>query len=139
MKRAALWLLLLNGFAWAQEVDASNAYCIEYLPLPSNYPPLARNAFVQGEVQVIATVGAGGGLGVVNIQTAGLRFNLVRALIEDALLKARFRKDCQSKSVTLVFHFQLEEPRSDDGRISVVFGYPNRFTLRARQPLMHVD
>jgi TonB family protein len=140
---------LLLGLVWlfpgsAQQTepaaptqDATNTACAEKIGLPV-YPPLARQARIEGTLSVTVEVGTNGAVERISAQS---HVNNDRAqailltAIETSLRKSQFRSDCAGKRLVLEFEFRLTGDPYDRQTQEVAFGYPNRFFITARPPI----
>lgn len=107
----------------------SGIECLERLEVP-NYPPLPRQARIQGTLTVRVQLSDQGTVKSVESAFKGIsgRTNaLFEADAEKAMRDSRFSKACTNRRVTLIFHFEFRET---EGPL-FAFGPPNEFWVRA--------
>jgi hypothetical protein len=109
-----------------------NMSCVERLRMPL-YPRLAEAARISGSVMAVVTLTSEGSIQKTDFEfgdaTATAR-RLFSPAIEQALRLSAFKKNCGSKLVQLVFHFELgQNPDPNNLPQSVAFGYPNQFWI----------
>jgi len=109
----------------------SNISCIERMDLPA-YAPVARLARIEGVLTASVTLSPGASVQDVksDVRTRDSRI-LLWSLVEEVLRKARYRADCGSRTVTLVFRFQIAGKSAADGAPKYAFGGPNQFWVIA--------
>jgi hypothetical protein len=136
----ALGLIVAHAQGQAAQAitDADNVQCVVRLQMPT-YPPLARQAQVQGTVETIVVLGADGALDRIDTTThvpVNERVGrILSAPVEAALRKAQYRRECANKRIPLVFHFSITGDPNDRQQHEVEYGYPNNFWITTR-PLL---
>jgi TonB family protein len=136
---------LLVGMASGQSINPpqaeSNVACIERLEAP-RYPPLATQARIQGTITVSVFLTTGGKVAKVETEAVS-KYSQAKSLLGTPVWKvireATFQPDCSGKTVTMVFHFDLEGTSPVDRKASVSFGYPNIFWIVAEAPLVQPE
>ena len=135
-------LYMLPAFAQpipsTSATDNTNMACVEHLQIPT-YPPLARQARLAGTLVVTVELSADATVRNVTAESK-LNNNGARIVLERPteiyLRKSQFSKECAGKTVVLLFEFQINGDPNDRQQQEVAFGYPNRFFITARPPLM---
>ena len=142
--RAGLLILFALAPANAQRMseitdseahEITNSYCLENVRFPS-YPPLARQARLQGTLVVTVSLGRDATVETVSAE-AHLNNDRAKSVlltpIEIVLKKSsQFRRDCGGKQVVLVYEFRLTGDPYDGQQQEIAFGYPNRFWITSR-------
>jgi len=137
--RALLISLLIGScglYAQAAPDTLANGRCIERLELPA-YPKLADMARLQGTLTATVALTRGGSIEKLTVGIGGAsevsKNKFFQPAVEEAIRGSVFRRDCDGKSVILIFNFVLGEKL--DPRMS--FGYPNRFWISAPAKLVN--
>jgi TonB family protein len=94
------------------------------------YPPLARNARIQGDVVLVAYIGADGSVSI-PIRKSG--HPLLLQVAEDNLKKWKFQPG-ESQEMEITYHFKLREPPSYDPPTECAFDLPDSVTVSAQVP-----
>jgi hypothetical protein len=129
----ALVFLSWAAFAQSSSETESNMYCVERMQMPV-YPKLADAARVSGTLKATVTLDSNGSIHQPIITDMGNASATAKRLfppvIQEAIRRSRFRKNCAGKSVTFVFYFMLSE-ELDPNHLpqTISYGYPNRFWI----------
>jgi TonB family protein len=94
------------------------------------YPPLARNARIQGDVVLIAYIGSDGS---VSIPTRKSGHPILLQVAEDNLKKWKFQPG-ESQEMEITYHFKLREPPTYDSTTECAFDLPDSVTVFAHEP-----
>ncbi len=115
----------------------TNIACVERLEIPT-YPILAKQARIAGAITANLTVRANGSAQSVTLTTeSGTRLHpILRPSVEESVGASSFAKACAGKTVTLVFHFEIDEKLSVKQQPVASFGYPNHFWITAPSTLV---
>ncbi len=119
-----------NALAQTESVAKFNIDCIERLEIPE-YPQLPRQIRLQGTQTVLVVLSDRAS--VLRIESdfrteAGRTNTYFKAAAEDAIKHSFFFGKCASKTVTLVFHYELSDVGSTNSPFA--FEYPNHFWIR---------
>ena len=98
--------------------------CAELIERPPTYPPLARTAFIHGEVKVHFDVGDNGK--PINLVLEG--HPLLKGTVQAAINKTTLAADC-SGGVDLIYRFVISTEVSPEPHTSVAFNPPNEFLI----------
>jgi len=122
------WLLAIaiSAASMAQDVDNTNTSCIKRLEMPT-YPALAKSAQITGTVRASIALDTEAKTQKVETSFASRSLAMFDASINLALQKSNFRKDCASKTVRIVFHFEIAGRPADDPKVTIAYGYPDEF------------
>ncbi|MEO5924138.1 MAG: energy transducer TonB [Bryobacteraceae bacterium] len=121
-------LVFAMASAAAQELSGSNMACVRSMSAPT-YPPIARQARVQGIVTVRIVVSKSGD---VEKQTVdGPR------ILQQALGEWQFDPGCEGKTVTLRLEFLLDGGRSGSGDATYRWIAPNMFLISGPTPFIN--
>lgn len=128
-------LMVLSCAAFAQSGSGteSNMNCVERMEMPV-YPKLAEAARISGTLKATVTLDSDGAIRQPIVTDFGsapaTAKRLFPPVVQEALRRSRFRKDCGGKSVTFVFTFALSEELNPNHLLQTVsWGYPNRFWI----------
>jgi TonB family protein len=91
------------------------------------YPPLPRNARIQGDAVLIVHIGSDGS---VSIPTRKSGHPLLLQVAEDNLKKWKFQPG-ESQEMEITYHFKLSEKPSDYAPTECAFDLPNSVTIFA--------
>lgn len=119
-----------NCLAQDQGEPTNTTRCVERLEMPE-YPPLPRQARVQGKQTVSVVLAERGSVVRINSDfhtPAGRSNTYFNAAAEKAIRTSRFSPNCAGKTVTVVFHYELDEVGAE--RSGFAYGYPNHFWIR---------
>ena len=108
----------------------SNMECLERLEMPG-YPPLPRQARIQRIQTVKVLLSDEASVQTVESSLQGKSTGIekdFRESAEKALRNSRFSKTCGGKTITVVFHYELQE---DSNQSLFAFAPPNHFWIRA--------
>ena len=140
MIRLPVQMFLLVAFCWnvgfSQSTieDASNISCVERIQLLTTYPPLARQARIQGTVKAFVQLSANGAVERITVDSDIPRGEASLVVpLKDVLRTARFRPDCGGKIVSLVFLFEIVGKSAIYPKQSLSFGQPNKFWITTEQ------
>ena len=129
----AIMVLSSAAFAQSGSQTESNMYCVERMQMPV-YPKLADAARVSGTSKATVTLDSDGSVRQPIITDMGNASTTAKRLfppvVQEALRRSRFRKNCGGKSVRFVFIFELSE-ELDPNHLpqTISYGYPNRFWI----------
>ena len=139
MIRRRIQMFLLVAFCWkvgfsqSTADDASNISCVARIQLPT-YPPLAKQAGIQGEVKVSVLLSADSSVERISVDSVIPRGeSILVGPIKDVLRTARFRPGCAGKTVGLVFLFEIVGKSAIYPKQSLSFGQPNKFWITTEQ------
>jgi TonB family protein len=94
------------------------------------YPPVARQARIQGDVVLIAQIGSDGSVSI-PIRKSGHPLLLKAA--EDNLKTWTFQTG-ESQEMEITYHFKLREQSSDSAETECAFDLPDSVTIFSRLP-----
>ena len=121
-----LFAAVFSAIAMAQNTDDTNASCIKRLEVPT-YPRLGLLGRQTGTVTVITTLDAEAKTQKVETSSDTRNIALFTIILNAALKKSDFRKECAGQSVRIVFHFEIVGLETQNPKTSVAYGYPNEF------------
>jgi len=116
------------GLAADQEQDQSNrAHCLQRLRAP-DYPPLAVQARLSGEVTADISLDQAGK--VVGVEFVGKPHPLLVRSVGKAVESSTFAPMCEGQKITLLFSFVIDGQGTNYRSTPLVsFGFPNRIWI----------
>lgn len=131
----ALFLALFLCLSVHAQKPSDDGHCLERLKLPE-YPPLAIQAQISGEIKVVAKLNENSATETVEV-IDGDPHPILYGAVLDALRQSTFVEACHGRAVKMVFRFALEDSVVDSRRPSkLYFGHPNRFWI-VSQPVRY--
>jgi TonB family protein len=94
------------------------------------YPPLARQARIQGDVVLIAQIGSDGSVSIPILKSG---HPLLLQVAEDNLKKWKFQSG-ESQEMEITYHFKLREQSSGSTQTDCSFDLPDSVTILSDPP-----
>ncbi|SRR5258708_11842201 len=95
-----------------------------------NYPPVARQARITGDVVLVAQIGSDGRVSI-PVRRSGHPILLQAA--EDNSKKWKFQSG-EDQEMEITYHFKLGEPSSDSAQTECIFDLPDSVTASSNAP-----
>ena len=115
----------------------SNLSCVERLEVPG-YPRLAAQADLGLVISATVVLAPDATIQETKLTVAGpfeKRRSLFAPAVQSALARSTFQRACAGKSISLVFHFVLDDhPKYPEYVDRISFVYPNQFKILTRRP-----
>ena len=127
-----VWMLLIAG----SSLLGNELSCVSELLVPV-YPPVARNAGLNGKIDLVFQLEPGGAVAKVAIVNSPKAFDAAAKLLAQ---KVKFTSDCSAQQVhiTILFEIDPNAERDQSSAHMVKFIAPGTFVVKAPLATMNV-